>query len=102
MAFINIILTVHPLVAWFTYTLVCALIVLACSSVATWVWHALIDHLFTVAACVSWLALTLVEILHIYTPPGVLTHFFHFQTLLDSKVLAGHVGDATVNSHPSH
>lgn len=34
-AFINIILTVHPLVAWFTYTLICALIVLACSSVAT-------------------------------------------------------------------
>lgn len=36
-AFIYVILTVHPLVAWFTYTLVCALIVLACSSVATWV-----------------------------------------------------------------
>lgn len=34
-AFINIILTVHTLVAWFTYTLVCALIVFACSSVAT-------------------------------------------------------------------
>lgn len=34
-AFINIILTVHPLVAWFTYALVCALIVLACSSIAT-------------------------------------------------------------------
>lgn len=36
-AFIDIILTVHPLVAWLTYTLVCALIVLACSSIATWV-----------------------------------------------------------------
>lgn len=34
-AFINIILTVHPLVAWFTFTLVCALIVLACGSIAT-------------------------------------------------------------------
>lgn len=34
-AFINIILTVDPLVARFTYTLVCALIVFACSSVAT-------------------------------------------------------------------
>lgn len=35
LAFIDIILTVHPLVAWFAYTLVCALIVLARSSVAT-------------------------------------------------------------------
>lgn len=65
-AFINIILTVHPLVAWFTYTLICALIVLACSSIATRVRLALINHLFTVTARVSWLALTLVGISHIH------------------------------------
>lgn len=33
-AFIDIILTVHPLVAWFTCTLVCALIVFAFGSIA--------------------------------------------------------------------
>lgn len=34
-AFINIILTVHTLVAWLTYTLICALIILACGSIST-------------------------------------------------------------------
>lgn len=35
LAFINIILAVHPLVAGFTYTFICALIILACSTIAT-------------------------------------------------------------------
>lgn len=34
-AFIDVILTVHPLVAWFTYTLICALIVFTCGSIPT-------------------------------------------------------------------
>lgn len=34
-AFINLIFTIYTLVAWFTYALICALIVFACCSVAT-------------------------------------------------------------------
>lgn len=123
-AFINIVLTVHPLIAWFAleqwkekyrlahcvkhdrfttyklcthtsttntyththswgftyFTLICALIALARSSIAARVWLALVEHLITVAPRVSWLALALVGITHIHTPPRVLTHTFHFQT----------------------
>lgn len=39
---------------------------------------------------------------HVYTPPGVLTNIFHFETFNGSKVLAGHAGDITVKSHEPH
>lgn len=100
--FVDVILTVDPLIARFTDALVCALIVFACGTVAARVRLAFVDHLLTVAACVSWLALALVGITHIHTAPGILAHTFNFHTIPGSVVLAGHVGDVTVDACPSH
>lgn len=62
------------------FTLVCALIVHTCSSIATRVWLALVNHLSTITACVSRSALTLMGISYIYALPSILTYVLHFQT----------------------
>lgn len=99
---IYIILTVDSLKAWFTFAFVRALIVHTSSSIATRVGFAFIDHLFTITACVSRLALTLMGISNIYAAASILAYILHFHTTCGSKVLTGHVGNITVKSGPPH
>lgn len=99
---IHIILTVNSLEAWFTFTFVSALIVHTSSAIATGVRLAFIDHLVTITACVSRLALTLMGISNIYTAPSISANILHFQTISGSKVLTGHVRNITVKSSPPH
>lgn len=102
MTLINIILAVDSLEAWFTFTFISALIVHTSGPIATWVGLAFVDHLVTITASVSRLALTLMGISYIDAAPSVPAHTLHFQTISGSKVLTRHVGDITVKSGPSH
>lgn len=99
---INIVFTVHTLEAWFTFTFISALIVHTSSLIATWIRLAFIDHLDTITACVTRLALTLMRISNIYTTPSILAHILNFQVIHESIVLTGHDGDITVKSSPPH
>lgn len=84
---IHIILTVNSLEAWFTFTFISTLIVNTSSSIATRVGLAFIDHLVTITACVSRLALTLMGISNIHAAPSIFAYILHFQTSSGSKVL---------------
>lgn len=99
---IHIVLTVNALEAWFTFTFISALIVHTSSPIATRVGLAFIDHIVTITACVSWLALTLMGISSIYATPSIPAHILHFQTISGSKILTGHVRNITVKSCPPH
>lgn len=99
---IHIILAVNSLETWFTFTLICALIVHTGSSIATWVGLAFIYHLITITACVARLTLTLMGISNINAAPSILAYILHFQTISGSKILTGHIGNITVKSSPPH
>lgn len=99
---IHIVLTVNSLVAWFTFTFISALIIHTSSSIATWVGLAFIDHLFTITACVSGLALTLMGFSNIYAAASILAYILPFQTISARKVFTGHVGNITVKSGPPY
>lgn len=99
---VYIVLAVNALEARFTFTFIGALIVHTSGSIATRVGLAFIDHLITITACVSRLALTLMGISNIYAASCVPADILLFQTISSSKILTGHVGNITVKASPAH